>query len=667
MSRDLPNPTGSSLKAALPLVAFALVCAGIAGVCIGYLTHRGTADRAAAVPTETVARETSPQSTGRVPPSPLSGGTSAGMSSDGESESMGAGMSEEDQNESGLAAVESALTSTANIEPAWTPEESKPKSKAAPARGDHSWLPRITSSPGSARDPRAVASAIDAILNHRIEDSGAAAAPAADDAEFLRRAFLDLNGRIPTSQRATAFLESRDPDKRAKLIDELIADHDFGLHFARYWRDLIIKRDADKKTLPNETVFLQWLARQFNRNASWDKIVRTMLTAEGDEALAGETYFILANEDDKQPQPNKIVGTAAALFMGIQLQCAECHIHPMNDQWNQDDFWGLAAFFAGTRAQREDAGKGKGVMGTAHVTQKAGKGKGKNQGRDVTPGTIAIPDPRNDGKTLGIAKAKLFETSDSIRPAEARRETAAEWLASPRDPYFAPAAVNRYWSCFFSRGLVNPLDDMRPDNKPIQPELLELLANEFTASGYDVKHLVHCLCLTQAYQRTSKNNGSHETDENLFARMPVKVLTPEMLFDSLAIATGDRSRRDEKGEYVSGQKGSPFEHMKRAEFFDTREYDENLAEYTFGIPQILRLMNRELNAACDEAAKKLPPGAPRDKNIEKLYLAALSRKPRPEEVTRMTAFLTRQKGAPAKGYANVLWALLNSAEFMCNR
>jgi len=544
-----------------------------------------------------------------------------------------------------------------------TPHAAEPTTvpRAKPLVGSD-WLPRVTAETAQRQNVIAVSAAIDRQIDERLQAVGISSSGPADDAEFHRRATLDLHGHIPSVDQTVRFLADQRPDKRARLIDELLEHQDFGFRLAHYWRDLLLKRDPDKRNLPNEPVFISWMARQFNHGQPWDKIVRTMLTAEGDEALAGETFFLLANEDDKQPAPNKIVATTAALFMGIQLQCAECHVHPTVEQWRPDDFWGLAAFFVGTRADRQDAGKGKKIAGTAELTQRLG-------GKGIVPGQISIPDPKNDGRTIGVAKAHLFENAiATVNPQSARRKTLADWLASADDPYFAPAAVNRLWSILFARGLVEPLDDFRPDNPPTHPELLTLLTTEFVASHFDVKHLLRCLCNSQAYQRTSRPVSAHDDNHKLYAHATIKVMSPEMLFDSLTIATGGRVTRGESSTGAArSTKANPFAKVSTVEFFDNREYDEAASEYGYGIPQLLRLMNRQLTTACEDIGQREAVANNRDRTIERMYLAAYSRRPTSAEVDRIHKFIAgNRSNPPAKSYSAVMWALLNSAEFIAN-
>ncbi len=510
------------------------------------------------------------------------------------------------------------------------------------------------------RSPREVAGLIDAEINRKLEADKLTAAPLCNDAEFLRRASLDLIGMIPTASKVRTFLAATPPDKRAKLIDELLDDPRYGEHFANTWHDLLLKRDPDNnKVLQSHPVFLKWMAHQFNTNRPWTKTVQSMLTASGNEALVGETFFVRANTDNQQPSPQKIVGTAAALFLGNQLMCSECHIHPVNPEWSQQDFWGLAAFFAGTRAKYSGDAK-QTVVRLARIADEAPakrKGAGASKG-----GGIPIPDPRNDGKFIGVAQPRLLGTRESVRKADVTRETVAEWFTADENPYFPRATVNRLWATFFARGLINPLDDLRPDNSASHPEIVELLAAEAIACHYDLKHLIRCLCLTETYQRTSNTSDAKSPDESHFSHMALKVLPPRSLFLSLQSATGGKvslpvdvstglSNRDDTGQGMA--------------FFDPRDYDAPLGDYAYGVPQLLRLMNSTLPEACDQAAKELVKTGNREKVIDQMYLASLSRHPTADETQKINAFLAKP-GEPVKGYSAVLWALLNSAEFYNN-
>jgi hypothetical protein len=526
--------------------------------------------------------------------------------------------------------------------------------------------PPLKVTANAARPTAEIAAKIDAILDVKLAAEKIPASPQASDAEFLRRAYLDIVGVIPSASKARSFLASSDPNKRATLVNELLADNQYGQNFAHYWHDLLVKRDLDNnKIIKTHDVFVKWLAHQFNADKPWDEIVREMLTGQGDQALVGETFFVLANAENGQPAPNKIVGTAAALFLGNQLMCAECHVHPHVSAWKQEDFWGLAAFFAKTRAERDSGVNKKMTNALAKIVDETARPKGKGPGRNASPvpeGSIAIPDPRNDGKFIGTARAKLLD-EDVAGKNSVNRAFVANWFTLPNNPFFARAAVNRLWSQFFGRGLVNPLDDIRPESVATHPEVLELLAEEFVASKFDQKHLIQIICSTRAYQRSSQTTAGNKDDVEQYSHMAMKVLPPRSLFRSYGVATANQIGVPEQ-DIINGK-------LTKADlgggltFFDAREYDESPGEYTYGVPQLLRLINTKLPPACDGAAKSAARMGSQEKVIDHLYLTALSRFPTPKEAKAMSEFVAKQ-GEGVKGYSAVLWALLNSAEFVNN-
>lgn len=568
---------------------------------------------------------------------------------------------------------------TAKSPPPAPPDEPQPvKSKRTPiVAGAVDKAPVATKS-AKGRDPLALAGRIDTAISKKLKERGLPPSPIAGDAEFLRRVTLDLNGRIPTKDETVAFLASTDPAKRSKLIDRLLARPEFGKHFAYYWRDLIAKREGEYQYVPNEPAFVQWMTQQYNTNPFWDKIVSALITARGDEMQHGETYLFLTHQDMQQPAADKLAATVTTLFMGTQLQCAECHVHPVHKEWKPKDFWGMAAFFANVRTDRR-GDKKKVELGTAVVTEvgmpsAAGK-QAAPKGKEIAmnlPGTVKIPDPTDPKKIIGSAKAAVFEGKNAPPMDRSQlRPFLAKWFASPRNAYFAPAHINRMWAYFFDRGFVNPVDDMRPDNAASHPELIRDLSDEFTKADYDIKYLFRAICNSQTYQRTSRAIDENEEDSSYFSHMPVRVMSPHQLFGSLGVALGrevTNPGRADNGMLKKGKKEGPKQQGPEAviQAFDTRDYDESPAEYTYGIPQILRLMNRQVMAACDEVGKKAVAMGSDDAAIEHLYLSALSRRPTSAESQRVKTFI-RAEPTPAKGYAMACWALVNCAEFISNR
>lgn len=487
-------------------------------------------------------------------------------------------------------------------------------------------------------EAQALAQAIDQAIGQRLKSEQVKPAPQADDAEFLRRACLDITGVIPSADRVAAFLDSKEPNKRAKLIDELLADPQYGRHMSDVWVLLMYPHDSNNRRLQPDPLN-KWLEKEFNDNTPWNKLVTNLVTASGAQDQNGAVTYLLAN-----PTVDKMTDSTTRLFLGVQLQCAQCHNHPFTG-WKQSEYWAMAAFFMKTRPENpQKAAKTGGSPGLSETT--SDKGRGKNQ----------LPE------SAKIVPAKFLQgDKPTLDPKEPYRPVLANWMTSAENPFFARAMVNRMWAKFFGRGFVNPIDDMHEGNLASHPELLKQLSDQFVASGFDVKHLVRSMCNSQAYQRTSKPTAGTEANEALFSRMAIKALTPEQLYDSLGRvmgeSKGDGNRKDNKGRVQAGPRAA------FAAFFRTDD-GADPTEYSGGIPQALRLMNsNQLNKASglvDQASKLTP-----DKGIERLYLGTLSRRPTTEETQKMTAYLAKNSDS-RKGYSDILWALLNSSEFALN-
>jgi hypothetical protein len=554
------------------------------------------------------------------------------------------------------------------------PRSSVPAGPAAPSlvTGPSAFdIPAVAPRLPSLQGAYALSETIDREIDHLLKSANVPASPLSGDAEFLRRVSLDLTGKVPRRERTVAFLSDNDPTKRAKLIEELLVSKDHGLYFARIWADLLVKRDFDTNRGLKTEAFINWLAGRLNENVGWDQIVRDMITATGQEASAPQTFFVLANQDNRQPSPSKLVGAVGNLFMGIQIQCAECHQHPFTARWNQSDFWGMAAFFGHTKANRTMA-KGK-PAGPATITEVERQIAPKNKkaaakvGPTIVGGLrINVPDPNDPRKTVNVATGKFFESTERPNAFHVPyRPHLARWLTASENRYFARAAANRVWAHFFARGLVNPIEDMHDENKPTHPALLRELAKSFTASRYDLKTLIRAICNSQAYQRTSRPLPENTGDERFYSRMAVKVVSAQQLIDSLAVVTGQQAPRVRPGPMARKQPGPGGDPLVRA--FDNREYDDEPTEFSYGIPQLLRLMNSGLTAGSARIGTQLAGKHQNDhaRAIEEIYLTALSRRPSQRETDRMIAHVSR-RGDAAAGYADVLWALLNCAEFVSN-
>jgi hypothetical protein len=480
--------------------------------------------------------------------------------------------------------------------------------------------------------------AIDQQILQKLNANGIPTSPRADDAEFLRRAYLDIAGVIPAPEKAAAFLDNKDAAKRAQLVDELLASTAYGRHMADIWTTLLIPKNSDNRRLRNEPM-RDWLEEAFNKDRPWDKVVTDLITASGTEEENGAVTFFIAN-----PTVDKMTDDACRLFLGVQLQCAQCHNHPFT-AWKQTEYWGMAAFF--TKVRLQNAGK------KAAKNQNAVNVTEEGRGRPKLPDSAKIV----PAKFLGGAEPRI-STSDPARPV------LAAWVTAPDNPFFARAMTNRMWAQFFGRGLVHPVDDIRDDNPGLYPELFKELSDGFAASGFDLKQLIRAICASEAYNRTSKPNAKNAADGSLFSHMTVKVLSPEQLYDSLTAVHGSPLKMEEKGGKGAAVKGKLNNGRDAFVAFFGVGDDADPTEYQAGIPQALRLMNSNQFAGghlLTEASKaKTQAGV-----VEELYLGTLSRRPTAAEHDTMAAYVRKHKD-PKDASADILWALLNSSEFTLN-
>jgi hypothetical protein len=502
--------------------------------------------------------------------------------------------------------------------------------------------PKVAAQKNHNPNSSALSARIDQLIEERLKDEKVPASPLAGDAEFLRRVSLDLTGVIPTAERAAAFLDSREPDKRVRLVDELLASPRFGRHLADIWQELLLMRNSDNKRL-STAPFIKWLEDNFNANKPWDRFVHELLTASGTQDKNGAvTYFLTNNNVDK------ITDNVARNLLGVQLQCAQCHNHPFT-AWKQTEYWSMAAFFMKVRLdnvkQAAKTGASAGVTETATTPKRPKKNALPESAKFVPARFLQGEEPR-------------------MRPTQPYRPVLADWLTSPKNPFFARAAVNRAWAQLFGRGLVNPVDDMHDGNAPSHPQLLKELTDGFIASGFDLKGLYRTLCNSKAYQRTGKPTaGNEDAEADLYSRMAIKPFAAEQLYDSLTQVAGApaaRAAKATKGGKAKVQ-GGP-----RAQFVAAFRVEDggDPTEYQAGIPQALRLMNSKqfnTNVLVNSLARS---GKSPEQVIEHLFLVTLSRRPAPAERDKFLAHVN--KAGSQQGYSDVLWVLLNSSEFTLN-
>jgi hypothetical protein len=522
------------------------------------------------------------------------------------------------------------------------------------------------------RDIEALAAKIDAYFLKRWAAAKVEPAPLADDAEFMRRVYLDIVGRIPRVSEARAFLTDQAPDKRRRLVERLLNNPGYVRHFADVYRALWMSEANTSFTgrflIPG---FETWLRNRLMKNTPYDQMVRELLTIPVEP---GRGFFFgdtgenpVAFIQSKEFKPENLAGSTARLFLGVRLECAQCHDHPFAT-WKREQFWALAAFFAGIRSQSN----GDFVLPMAEL----------NDRREIAmPGSERVVQ-------AGFLDGSEPQWKFKVNP----RATLADWVTAPDNRFFARAAVNRMWTELFGMGLIDPVDDMMGSETQVHhPELLDELAKEFAAHKFDLKFLIRALTSSQAYQLTSGATDKSQAEASLFAKMALRSLTPEQMFDSLAEAVGFQEVRLDPRFFGQNNVRSTF-----LEKFANRS--EKATEAQTSILQAMTLMNGKFigDATSLDRSETLAglvdiPWMGTPEKIETLYLATLSRKPRPDELSRLVSYVDRNarefligkaldavQGVAAKrsvkdktkskneALADVLWALLNSSEFILN-
>lgn len=534
-------------------------------------------------------------------------------------------------------------------------EDSAPVAPVAPTAGGGEAListaPAIPDTSAAWSAAEQLTALVDQELAARWQAEDITPAAPASDAEFLRRVYLDVAGRIPSVAEARDFLDDQASDRRRKLVDRLLAGPAFTSHFARTWRAMLLpEADSNLQIRYVSIVFEGWMRKRLREGLQYDELVRELLTTP---LSAGENRNPFQQENAgpigyyyaKEGKPENLAASTARALLGLRLECAQCHDHPFAD-WKQDQFWQLAGFFAGIVRQQPD--------------QPFSQLKEEPARHELT-----VPDTdRQVSATFLDGSAPEWTENTSTR------EELAKWITARGNPLFARALSNRLWAHFFGIGLVDPIDDLDEDNVPSHPALLAVLAREFADHEFRLEHLIRAIVLSRAYQLSSEVRDGAQPDPRQFAVMPVRGLSAEQLFDSLALAVGYRDPAGEMGQFVFGY-NSP-----RATFLETfaNQRDQPIDHRT-SIIQAMALMNGQLVADATAVPRSWTlgavanyPGFDERARIETLYLATVSRLPGEAELARLEPYLAsggaKQNREDALG--DILWALLNSSEFLFN-
>lgn len=490
---------------------------------------------------------------------------------------------------------------------------------------------------------------IDVAVMNKLKLLGIPPSPLTDDATFIRRVSVDIAGKLPTETEVRDFVASKDSSKRDKLIDQLLDSPEYADLFANKW-NLVLR---NKKRQPDDTIgtyaFYQWIRDSLQENKPYDQIVREVLTASGDiQSNPPVTWY------REVAQVNEQVEDTAQLFLGLRIQCARCHHHPF-EKWSQNDYYGFSAFFS-------------------RVAKKNGSGP-RDQRVFHNEGAAGAVNPRS-GQTL--KPTGLGTEPMDVAPDRDPRNLLVDWMAAKENPFFAHALVNRYWKHFFDRGIVEPEDDMRQTNPPSNPELLAGLAQHFISSGFDLKELVRTICRSNTYQLSSLPNDYNLKDKQNFSRYYPKRMKAEVLYDALhqvtatsqaynGLPTGTTAVQlpdPAMGPYFLKVFGQP---QADTACECERSQEANLA-------QSLHLLNSsevqgKISAATGRAALlSADKNRAEDEKIKELYRWVYSREPEADELKIAVAHIAKQTDDAGKrsAYEDIIWALINTKEFLFN-
>jgi Protein of unknown function (DUF1549)/Protein of unknown function (DUF1553) len=507
---------------------------------------------------------------------------------------------------------------------------------------------------------------IDALILKELKESGIKPAPLTTDEQFVRRVALDLTGELPVPADVTEFVADKDPNKRAKLIDKLLAGDEYAQHWARYWRDVIGARATNQQARTLVRPFETWMTDRIKENKSWGEITRALLTASGkieftDDGSHGDLYFLLSKNGAAGPEDR--AAETSRIFLGIQIQCAQCHDHP-NDVWKRQQFHELTAYFARERERpvRETTTDAK-------------------QARTIGLELVSVPGgehrmPSKDDPRRGTVMSPRFLDGKAPRSATTdleRRKSLAGAIVSKENYWFAGAYVNRIWGELMGQSFCSPVDDMGPKKEVVFPAVLTHLAASFRATDYDMKALLRAVANSETYQRQIRLGESTSEHLHFAAAYPTR-LRADALWESLTGVLGQfggppgGSRPGPGSGRLAGRFG--LEGMFKDEFsFDPSMKADDVES---SIPQALLMMNnpqinQKIQARGTNLLGRILTAYPdNDDALRMVYLRALARKPTDREMERCRGYV-KKADSRAEAFEDILWALINSTEFQTKR
>ncbi len=518
-------------------------------------------------------------------------------------------------------------------------------------------VPRPGEAPKFAFEPKTI---VDQHTARKWQELGIAPSELCSDEVYIRRVYLDITGTLPTADAVSKFLADKSGDKREKLVDRLLETPEYSYFFANKWADVLrVKRRGQAERAPGTLAFHTWIRDSIQADRPYDEFVREIICAIGDETKSPPTVWF------KEVQtPEQFVDDVSQVFLGQRLACANCHHHPY-EKWTQDDYWGIAAFFA--------------RVGKKNFPIPGATGNnGRNQFQVIYT------------KSSGSVTNKRTNRTAEMRPLDGEpmkfsaeddpRIKFAEWLTGSKNPFFAKAVANRYWAHFFGRGIVDPIDDMRVTNPPSNPELLDALAKNLVDNKFSLKALIRTIAKSRTYQLSAVPTEFNQSDKQSFARYYPKRLQAEVVFDAVCFVT--ESPSDFPG--LPKDRNAPQRAMELP--------DESFTSYfldVFGRPQrisacecervneaslamTLHMLNSQevqdkiarSGGRCDKLAKD-----PRtdDEKIAELFQLTIGKKPTSEQMSLARQQLEKHEKNKKLAYENILWALLNTKAFLFNQ
>ena len=487
---------------------------------------------------------------------------------------------------------------------------------------------------------------IDTLVHAKLRKLRIAPSDLCDDPTFLRRVYLDITGTLPTPAQVRTFLADASAGKRDAVIDDLLGRKEFADLWVMKWAELLQIRSADQQVQMSTKSALQyfdWLEGEITQNVPVDVMVKKLLTATGPSFESPAANFYKIERDTLKLSEN-----VAQAFMGVRVQCTQCHNHPF-DRWTMNDYYGFAAFFAQVgRKSGEDPRE------TIVFNSAGGAVKHPVTGKEMAP------------KFLGGPQPEIVKGAD-------RRQVLADWLTAPENPYFARNLANIVWAQFFGKGIIDPVDDVRVSNPATNPELLARLATQLTAYRYDFKKLVRDICTSRTYQLSAVPNATNAGDEANFAKAAVRRIRAEVLLDALSTVTGSTEKLrglPQGGRAIEIADGRTSTYFLTTFGRATRETPCSCeVKMEPNLSQALHLLNGDaVNAKVLSGGlvkKLLKDGQPPNAIIEELYLRTLGRRPTAVETTQLAAFFTEGKKTDVV-LNDLFWSLLNAKEFVFN-